>query len=115
MVYELAKKNAVGIAEIDPVEVARSAEKVRIVDVREIDEFSGPLGHIQGSECVPLGTIATTAASWDKSAELVLVCRSGNRSATATQTLEGLGFSHVMNMTGGMLRYNELGLTRAPG
>ena len=43
----------------------------------------------------------------DKSGEIVVYCRSGNRSGMAKQLLEASGFSNVKNLVGGMLSWRE--------
>jgi sulfur-carrier protein adenylyltransferase/sulfurtransferase len=107
--YECARSNAAGYRDILPAEVAATPGRaVRIVDVREPHEFTGELGHIGGAELVPLASVEALAAkSWRKDDEIVLVCRSGGRSARAAASLAALGFRRVMNMLGGMLAWNE--------
>lgn len=106
-IVSLAKSSAAGILEATVQDVASVRTHTRLVDVREPDEFVGELGHIPGAELVPLATVEAAAAAWDKNQEIVLVCRSGGRSGRATASLKNLGFTKVVNMTGGMLAYNE--------
>lgn len=87
--------------------VAANPDAARLIDVREADEFVGPLGHIAGAELVPLGVVAQVAAPWDRSLPIVLVCRSGGRSAKAAMELRALGFKKIASMRGGMTRWNE--------
>ena len=87
--------------------VAAHRDRVRIVDVRQPDEFTGPLGHIAGAELVPLDTLEAAATGWDRSAPIVLVCRSGGRSERAAVLLEQHGFHHVASMIGGMAAWAE--------
>lgn len=96
-----------GIGEVTVDQVSSDAKGARIIDVREVNEFSAELGHIPGAELVPLGTIEHAAKDWDKKQPLVMVCRSGGRSARATQTLLAMGFEEVVNMKGGMMAYNQ--------
>lgn len=79
---------------------------IRVVDVREPSEYTGDLGHIAGVELVPLGTIDRAAATWDRSAPVVLVCRSGGRSGKAALALLEAGFGKVASMRGGMFAWN---------
>ncbi len=74
----------------------------RIVDVRSPAEFSGPLGHLDAAECVPLGTIPAAVSSWSRRDKLLVVCRGGRRSLAACEELIGLGFEDVTNLEGGM-------------
>lgn len=96
--------------DIDPASVSALAGKpprVRLVDVREPAEFSNELGHVPGAELVPMGRFPEAAEEWNKNEDLVLVCRSGNRSGKVAALLAGLGFVRAMNMAGGMIAYNE--------
>jgi rhodanese-related sulfurtransferase len=96
--------------EVSPAAAYAARASARVIDVREPDEFHGALGHIPGAELVPLAKVATSAASWDRTAPVVLVCRSGGRSSRAARALLGVGFEHVLNLSGGMLAYNAAGL-----
>ena len=87
-----------------------TAEAVRLIDVREPDEYMGELGHIAGTALVPLATVEAAAAAWPRDAIVVMVCRSGGRSGRAAASLRAMGFAHVVNMVGGMLAYNAAGL-----
>lgn len=92
-----------------PSEVAARAASLRIIDVREPGEFVGDLGHIAGAELVPLATLARAAPSWARDQEIVVVCRSGGRSARAASELVSLGFGRVRNLLGGMSRWSAEG------
>lgn len=105
--YENAKPGPAGYRDVDPVRVDAARGKTRIVDVREPDEFTGELGHIEEAELVPLGAVELEAQKWDREREIVLVCRSGNRSGRAAAALSAMGFRRVMNMVGGMLAWND--------
>jgi len=102
--------NPGGYRDIAPGLVAPARARVRIVDVREPAEYTGELGHVPGAELVPLAMIEGAAQGWDKEQEIVLVCRSGARSGRAAALLSSMGFCHVMNMTGGMIGWNDAGL-----
>lgn len=93
-----------------PQDVNALRGKVHIIDVREPSEWTGELGHVAEAELVPLATVATAAAKWDKQAPIVCICRSGGRSGRAAETLVSLGFRDVTNMVGGMLAWNQSGL-----
>jgi rhodanese-related sulfurtransferase len=78
---------------------------VQIVDVREPEEFNGPLGHVPNARLIPLGTLTKAAEQLSKDRPIVTVCRSGARSAQATVLLGKAGFERVANLSGGMLRW----------
>ena len=94
-----------GIWEVQPHWLEEHLNEVQIVDVREPDEYNGPLGHVPGAKLVPLGKLNERAAELKKGAPLVVVCRSGARSAQATLMLAKAGFEKVANLSGGMLRW----------
>lgn len=87
--------------------VGAHPEAAHLVDVREPDELVGPLGHIEGVELVPLAALSQVASAWDKEKPVILVCRSGGRSAKAALNLRALGFRRVASMRGGMTRWNN--------
>lgn len=94
---------------LSPEQLAVANPRPRIVDVREPSEFTGPLGHIPGAELVPLATVERAARDWAKDEALVLVCRSGARSAKAAATLVHLGFRTVFNLEGGTQAHASAG------
>ena len=94
-----------GIWEVQPHWLEEHLREVRIVDVREPAEFNGPLGHVPGAELIPLGSLKEKISHLEKTAPMVLVCRSGARSAQATVLLGKAGFDKVANLSGGMLRW----------
>ena len=104
---ERATTRLSGVPEVD-VEWLRSVlGQVRLVDVRGADELRGPLPAIPGSEHVPLGELLDAAESWDRQQPLVIVCRSGVRSARAALVLEEMGFSRVASLAGGVLDWHR--------
>jgi sulfur dioxygenase len=94
-----------GIWEVEPDWVEEHAADVAVVDVREPDEFDGPMGHIRGAELVPLGELAARAGALPRERPIITVCRAGGRSAQATLILRKAGFDRVANLAGGMLRW----------
>lgn len=93
--------------DITPSQLDTLGAGVRFIDVREPDEYTGPLGHLPGAELVPLGTLEAASASWAREQPLLLICRSGGRSAKAAQALAQRGFRHLYNLAGGMLAVRE--------
>jgi len=76
-------------------------QEVVLLDVREQHEYDS--GHIPGAVLLPVGTITedTAAAVIDELDTVVLVyCRSGNRSKTASQALADLGYTNVYEFGG---------------
>lgn len=76
-------------------------QEVIILDVREQDEYDS--GHIPGAVLLPVGTIdEDTAAAVipEKDTSVLIYCRSGNRSKTASSTLADLGYTNVYEFGG---------------
>lgn len=84
-----------------------AGEKLNIVDVREPHEHAEfniggilyPLGNVQTMQVDELEDF--------KDQELIVYCRSGNRSGQACLILDTLGFKNTKNLTGGMLGWQE--------
>src|SRR5699024_9328734 len=73
----------------------------KIIDVREVDEFEA--GHIPTAVNIPLSGIENEKyGDLDENGKYVIICRSGNRSQTASSLLIDAGF-HVVNVKEGML------------
>ncbi|MEX0635273.1 MAG: rhodanese-like domain-containing protein [Ferruginibacter sp.] len=84
-----------------------AGEKLQLLDVREPDERDAY--HI-GGLFLPLANIQTMQTDDIddlKNDELIIYCRSGNRSGQACLILETMGFTNVINLTGGMLNWQE--------
>ena len=94
-----------GIWEVQPHWLEEHLREVQVVDVREPDEFNGPLGHVPGARLLPLGSLLQKTDVLERERPIVTVCRSGARSAQASVMLGGAGFDKVANLSGGMLRW----------
>jgi glyoxylase-like metal-dependent hydrolase (beta-lactamase superfamily II)/rhodanese-related sulfurtransferase len=94
-----------GIWELQPDWLLENAGRAQLVDVREPAEFTGALGHIAGAKLIPLGFLLSSTENLSKEKPVVVVCRSGARSAQATVLLRNAGFARVANLAGGMLRW----------
>jgi glyoxylase-like metal-dependent hydrolase (beta-lactamase superfamily II)/rhodanese-related sulfurtransferase len=98
-----------GVWEIDPHALEELQAPVQILDVREEDEFTGPLGHIGGAVLIPLGQLAARVDELARDRPIVAVCRAGSRSAQAVSILLQAGFGEIANLNGGMLRWRAEG------
>jgi len=106
--WNQSRQHPAGFRDASPSAVVESNEPLRLIDVREPHEFE--TGRIPGAELVPLGQLVARSQSWDRSQTYVMICRSGGRSAQAAAYLASHGFERVINMAGGMLHYEMLGL-----
>ena len=94
-----------GIWEIQPEWVEEHLNDVAVLDVREPDEFQGPLGHIPHALHIPLGALGEHLDEIPTDRPIIAVCRAGGRSAQATLILQKAGILQVANLAGGMLRW----------
>lgn len=99
-----------GVPEVEPHWVEEHLADLQVLDVREDEEFIGPLGHIPGATHIPLGKLGDRIDEVGRGRPVVAVCRAGGRSARATAILEQAGFSRIANLAGGMLRWRDQGL-----
>ena len=76
------------------------AKEAILIDVRTPAEYRE--GHIPGVVNIPLAEIEKRLGEIPKDKKVVLICRTGNRSAQGTKFLRGKGFENVFNSTGGM-------------
>jgi glyoxylase-like metal-dependent hydrolase (beta-lactamase superfamily II)/rhodanese-related sulfurtransferase len=98
-----------GLWEIHAGALAEVKSSVQVLDVREPAEFNGALGHIEGALLIPLGALPGRCDELDSARPVVVVCRSGARSARAVAMLAKAGFSQTANLSGGMLRWRAEG------
>lgn len=76
------------------------AKEAILIDVRTPAEYRD--GHIPGVVNIPLAEIEKRLGEIPKDKKVVLICRTGNRSAQGTKFLRSKGFDNVFNSTGGM-------------
>lgn len=84
-----------------------AGEKINLVDVREPAEYAEfningmliPLGKVQSMQLDEIEDL--------KDEEIIIYCRSGNRSGQACLFLDAMGFKNTKNLTGGMLEWQE--------
>jgi sulfur dioxygenase len=107
--WALLRYSFAGVWEIDPHALGEIQAPVQILDVREAEEFTGPLGHIEGAVLIPLGELAARVDELARERPIVAVCRAGSRSAQAITILQQAGFSDIANLNGGMLRWRAEG------
>lgn len=99
------------INEIEVTDLAKlkeSGESVRVIDIRQPAELSG--GIIPGAEALPMHTIPLRMSELDREEKLIMVCRSGARSAQACMFLQQQGYDKVYNLRGGMMAWSGSGL-----
>ncbi|HEV2490749.1 MAG TPA: rhodanese-like domain-containing protein [Candidatus Acidoferrales bacterium] len=94
--------------EIEPRDVKQllaRGENMLFVDVRETWEHQ--LCHIEGSQLIPLGQLASNLAMFEAAEEIVVFCHSGRRSLDAAAWLRSQGISEARSMSGGIDRWSR--------
>ncbi len=71
-----------------------------VLDVRELSEWED--GHIPDATLIPLGQLESRMDEIPTDQDVLIVCRSGNRSAQARDILLNAGFTNITSMAGGM-------------
>lgn len=92
------------ITSVELAERLRNKTAPLMVDVREAPEFRA--GHIPDAVNMPLSEFRTHYTSLPKDQEVVLVCRSDNRSGMAQQFLRAQGLDRTRNLIDGMLGWS---------
>jgi len=84
-------------------------KSLSIIDVRTVDEFNGPLGHIISAKLKPLSEIRYTVNELKMfpNEPIYVICRSGNRSSKASSILRENGINAI-NVEGGMNEWKRL-------
>lgn len=98
-----------GKLDIEPSELRQmlaSQTQPVLIDVREPDEYAA--GTIPGAILIPLGQLedSNQLDQIDYHSPIVVICRSGTRSAHAQQRLFGMGYKKVYNLKGGILAWD---------
>jgi rhodanese-related sulfurtransferase len=86
----------------------RQAAGALLIDVRQPDEWRQ--GHAPGAQLIPLGSLSGELGAIPRDRELLMICRSGNRSGTAQRQLLERGYDRVFNVAGGMNAWTHAGL-----
>ena len=98
------------MSEIDIHQAADRRTTDQILDVRE--DFEVAAGMIPGALHLPMGELNTRLAEIDPNRPVIVVCRSGNRSARVADALTAAGYT-ADTMGGGMTAWQGAGLPLA--
>ena len=93
--------------------LAKRDDGAFILDVRQPDEWNE--AHIPDSTLIPLDQLPNRINELPKDREIVVVCRSGNRSAQGRDLLLQAGFTDVTSMAGGLNQWKTAGYPTVSG
>jgi rhodanese-related sulfurtransferase len=104
-IYLLYQKGIIGVnfESVSPkvaYDMLQNDDNLTFLDVRTVEEFKKD-GKIADAKLIPLGQLPANLKMLDKSKKVLVFCRSGNRSVSASRILESNGFT-VINMNGGL-------------
>jgi rhodanese-related sulfurtransferase len=104
---------APAVADYTPGQVAALLRggAIQLIDVRQPEEYEA--GRIAGARLIELAQLSGRARTIDPDRPVVFYCRSGSRSAMATEALIRAGFE-AHNMAGGLLEWQAAGLPIEP-
>ncbi|MBI9048741.1 MAG: rhodanese-like domain-containing protein [Anaerolineaceae bacterium] len=81
---------------------------VFVLDVREQSEYDE--GHIPNVNLIPMMEVQNRLDEIPKDQEVIVTCRTGNRSLQVADYLVGLGYENIHNMDGGIVQWQQAGL-----
>ena len=95
------------VPEIDPLSAWErvKSQDAMILDVREAEELDELA--VPGVTHIPLGSLQAVAGNLPGDRDLLVICRSGVRSAFATQFLLASGFQRTLNISGGVIAWAQ--------
>ena len=93
--------------DVHTVAQVKDRDDVYLLDVREQWEYDE--GHIPGVTLLPLGEVPARMSEIPTDKEVIVTCRSGNRSGQAVDFLRQNGFDNVHNMQGGIVAWEQAG------
>ena len=109
LLWSLLGNRLRGVKEVDNAAALQliNHKNALVLDVREESEFHA--GHIRGAKLIPLLKLKDRVGELERYREqpIVVVCRSGQRSATASALLGNRGFAQAYNLTGGMMAWQK--------
>lgn len=115
VIAQQAKPAAVQLPAEISVSQAAQAQKdgAFVLDVREPSEWAQ--AHISGATLIPLGELPNRLNAVPKDREVVVVCRTGIRSAQGRDILKNAGYTQVTSMAGGLTQWQAQGLPMVAG
>lgn len=115
LIMTTVRGRLLGFKELKPAEVVQlmNRDEPLLLDVREVGEYQG--GHIQGAVHIPEAELegrVSEVEDW-REKPVLIICRSGQRSAKAASALKRQGFTQLYKLDGGMMAWQSANLPLA--
>jgi rhodanese-related sulfurtransferase len=104
---EIDPSTLAGTVDVETVAALKNHPDVFLLDVREPDEYAA--GHIPGITLIPMNDVPARLSEIPTDKEVIVTCRTGNRSGQIVDYLQSQGFTNVHNMEGGIVAWQEAG------
>lgn len=104
---DTAPLNLADTVDVQTVASVKDRDDVLVLDVREQWEYDE--GHIPGVTLLPMGEVPARLSEIPTDKEVIVTCRTGNRSGQVTDYLRQNGFDNVHNMSGGIVAWENAG------
>ncbi len=98
--------------DVHTVASVKDRDDVFLLDVREPWEYEE--AHIPGVTLLPMGEVAANLDQIPTEKQVIVTCRSGNRSGQVARFLRENGFGNISNMSGGILEWQAAGYPVEP-
>ncbi len=96
------------VQNVSVTDLANAQGDYVVIDVREQWEYDE--GHVPGVTLIPLGELESRISEVPTDKPIYVICRSGNRSTTASNILLNAGLEDIRNVQGGTLAWQQAGL-----
>ncbi|MFZ0545071.1 MAG: rhodanese-like domain-containing protein [Candidatus Promineifilaceae bacterium] len=100
--------NLADTVNVQTVSAVKESADVLVLDVREQWEYDE--GHIPGVTLIPVSEVSNRLSEIPTDKEVIVTCRSGNRSSQVAEYLRQQGYDNIHNMDGGILAWEAAGL-----
>jgi rhodanese-related sulfurtransferase len=104
---EIGADSLPDVIDVQTVASIKESDDVYLIDVREQWEYDE--GHIPGVTLIPMGQISDRLDEIPTDKNVIVTCRTGNRSGQVTDYLRQVGFDNVHNMAGGIVAWQAEG------
>lgn len=105
---------------VSPIDAKKMIEQGKfevVIDVRTVEEYTGPMGHIKDAKLLPIQNLEAelNTLAGLKNKPILIYCHSGNRSARSARILSSYGFTEVFDLSNGITGWKRNGFPTVVG